>query len=92
MRLVGALTLLATLVACHNPCQDLCKEIAQYAEDCGLTVPDGEPGACIDATRRSELEDGDTQTCRENADFLRTEWTCDDVALYFDGASGAETN
>ncbi|MCB9760873.1 MAG: hypothetical protein H6739_13630 [Alphaproteobacteria bacterium] len=88
MRLFLLIASLCALVACNNPCQDLCKEIASYAEDCNITVPDTEPGACIDAMRRRELTAEDRDTCRDNAEFLRDEWTCADVELYFDNPGG----
>lgn len=79
---------LSVLVACHNPCQDLCKEIAAYAEECGHTVPDTEPQTCIENNGRDVWEREDLQTCREFGDRLTEEWSCDDVGRYFQ--SGGE--
>ncbi|MCB9792646.1 MAG: hypothetical protein H6741_07935 [Alphaproteobacteria bacterium] len=84
MRLLFSSSLLALLVACHNPCQDLCKEIASYAEDCGITVPDDAVSTCIDDNSRDQFEREELRICRQNAEYLQDEWTCDDVALYFD--------
>ena len=90
MRFTLALCGLATLVACHNPCQDLCKEIAAYAEDCGYTVPEDEPGTCIENNKRSAWEREDLTTCRDFGDRLTEEWTCEEVGRYFeDGGQGS---
>lgn len=83
LRACAAIGGLAALVGCHNPCQDLCKEIAAYAEDCGYTLPEDEPQTCIQNNKRSEWEREDLDTCRESADRLEEEWSCDDVGRYF---------
>ena len=43
MRLILSCAALVALTACANPCADMCKEIAAYAEECGYTA------ACLEA-------------------------------------------
>ena len=84
------LILLAT--ACNNACQDLCKEMVAYAEECDFTVPDDQPGACIAENGRRDMRKNpmdfgagplspkdQIQVCEENIDNLREEWSCEDV-------------
>ena len=90
MRLILSCAALAALTACANPCADLCKEIAAYAEECGYTVPEGEPQACIEASPRSNFTPEELEVCRGAADDLRDEWTCEDVGDYFDDGAATE--
>ena len=73
------------LAGCHNACQDICVEMARYAEDeCGYTIPDADVDACIEAQKESTPED--RQACRQNgnAGTIETEWGCDELENYFD--------
>ena len=81
--------LAALLVACNNPCQDICGVMADYAEDeCGLTVSSEAVSECV-ARQDKELTDEQRQSCVDarDADGLAEWWTCDDLAANFsDGA------
>ncbi len=92
----------AGLAGCRNACQDLCKEMADFAEECGQTVSRDDLRACYEANSRKALAEGgsdtagdayDVATCRDVAGKLREEWTCDDIAPYFDkgGSKPADT-
>ena len=70
-------------IGCSNPCQSICHDMADYAEDCNFTVEDEELDACVDAFSNSELPDGQKDVCREHGDNLREEWTYQDVVDYF---------
>ena len=82
MRLLLTLGAIGSLVACRNPCQDLCKEMISYAEDCGYTVPGDQLDACVADHRRRELEEGQRAICLENGEALRTEWSCEENARF----------
>lgn len=71
------------LAACNNPCQDICRRMADYASECGYQVPETEVDACIDA--QSGLEREDRAACRDfgDAEVIRAQWTCDDLAAYW---------
>ena len=79
----------STLFAgCHNPCQDLCKEMAAFAEDgCQKTLSDGEVRACIREHTRDQLNEGDMAVCSEFTDTISAEWECRDLEPYFESMS-----
>lgn len=68
---------------CSNPCQAICHDMADYAEQCGFTVVDGELDACMDSFSNANLPDGQKDVCREHGGNLEEEWTCQDVGDYF---------
>lgn len=83
MRVLPSLPLaLLALTACNTPCQRLCVRLADYAEECGYTVPDAELEACID----EQADADDQKACRQSGDpqTIRTEWSCDDLEAFFD--------
>lgn len=90
MRTLLILTL--TLAGCQNSCQQICSRMAEFAEDCGHTVPGDQVKACIEAQAGSASAD-DRQTCRAfgSLSSIETEWTCEDVAVYF-GEVGGDTS
>jgi hypothetical protein len=70
---------------CHNPCQEICSRMADYAaEDCGYTVGDDEISACVERMG-SSVEKEDKQACRDlgSPDAIRTQWSCEDLAPYW---------
>jgi hypothetical protein len=83
------LALLALVAGCDNPCQSLCVEMAQYADECGFEVSNDQVQECRDANATATLTDERAQTCIERSDpvALREWWSCDDLAEnYQDGA------
>ena len=88
----GALAIAAIVgltAGCRNSCQEVCVRMADYAEECGFTVPEAELDACIEA-QASDLDAADKQACREfgTPELIRNEWTCDDLALYWGADEG----
>ncbi len=76
------------IAGCHNPCQDLCKEMASFAEDdCQKTLSDGEIRTCIRDHTRDQLNEGDIAVCVEFTDTVSQEWDCADVEPYFESLS-----
>jgi hypothetical protein len=70
---------LALLGGCSNPCQQLCLEMADYAEECGLTVSADEVKSCRDAyANADQTETAQCQTWND-ADQVREWWSCQDV-------------
>lgn len=80
MRLV--LPLLFALAGCRNACQQLCVDVAMYAEECGHTVNQDEVDTCIDSKRTSTIGQEKIQQCAATRDpeKLREWWSCDDLA------------
>ena len=72
------------LVGCKSPCDKLCDNLSAYAQECGFTVPEADVDACVTA-----LESEDAGVCRDfgTAESIRTQWTCDDLEVYFSGAA-----
>jgi hypothetical protein len=82
------LALFSFLAGCHNPCQDLCKEMASFAEDsCQKTLSDGEVRACIRDHTHDQLNEGDIAVCSEFADTISNEWECEDLEPYFESVT-----
>jgi hypothetical protein len=81
MRRFGWSMILVAAGGCGNPCQALCVRMADYAEECNLSVSDADISTCKDA----QADPVDPSVCREfgNAAQIRDEWTCDDLAVYF---------
>lgn len=72
---------LLLLAGCGNACQQMCVDLAVYAEnDCGLTIPDGEVDACKEAN--AEADDARLDQCAETRDpeAMREWWDCEDLA------------
>ena len=88
MRAAGFMAVAAWAVGCNNPCQQVCLEMASYAEECGLTVTNDAIAACRDGYGDASGEEIDQCRGWNEPDQLREWWTCDDVAENFlDGSS-----
>lgn len=90
MRLLAPLLLLLA-AGCNNPCQQLCTEMARYAEECDLTVDKNDILICQEDLARSDLAEGDLETCADwgDPDAIREWWTCEDLAAEYGQGSGA---
>lgn len=87
MRVAFIASLALLLPGCNNACQDICLEMARFAErNCGITVPDDEVDACIEA-QAGEASKDDRQACREfgNQSSIEEEWGCEELESYFSG-------
>ncbi len=85
MRVNLFLLLGAALLAsgCRNACQKICKDMAEYAEECGYTVTDEDLKECYKSQKGSESRD-DRAVCRafNDEEQLRAEWSCEDLEDY----------
>jgi hypothetical protein len=88
---VAALLSLPLLGACHNACQDICVRMAKYAEECGYSVSEAELAACIDE-QAGEASKEARGACRDYGSLqtIRTQLTCDDVGVYWEGTTTAQ--
>lgn len=70
------------LTGCRNACQQMCVDLAQYAEECGQTPSAEEVDACIDARKTSLIGREKVDQCQEIQDpqKLREWWSCEDLA------------
>jgi hypothetical protein len=82
-----ALLLLGSTLAvgCNNACQALCGEMYDYALECGLPVTKDELKTCRQRQANANTPRSERAQCRANFDDLRVEWTCEDLADYWDG-------
>lgn len=72
------------LAGCGDPCVALCSNMADYAEECGFTPTSSDLATCEESQAdRSADERG---ICRDGGtpDQVRAEWSCEELALYFD--------
>lgn len=89
-RVAFAAVLLLAGAGCKNECQKICTDMADYAADsCGQEFSKDEIKACVKANKRSALAEGVEDVCEETRPFLTEEWTCDDIAEYFDTPAAA---
>lgn len=88
LRLAPLLFLAAA--GCGNPCQQLCVEMARYAEECELEVDKNDILVCRDELGRGALTDAELQTCADwgDPDAIREWWTCEDLAAEYGQGSG----
>jgi hypothetical protein len=75
--------LIATAAGCSNNCQQLCENMADFAQDsCGISVPDKELQDCLVSFEKS-TEDQEA-TCETYQNIQNEKgWTCDVVEKYF---------
>ena len=78
----------AVLAGCGNPCEKLCDNLADYADECGFSVPDAEVDECRAAQEAATPEDKDTCEDYGTPEAVRAEWTCEDLEIYWDGDAG----
>lgn len=76
-----ALVLLAA-VGCQNPCQDLCQEMADYADKCGYTWDETAVQQCVEDQASVTAEEKDL--CAEYEGQVESWWECEDIMDYFD--------
>jgi hypothetical protein len=81
------LTIAATSAGCRTSCQQLCKEMAAYAEECGTPFPEEDLDQCLSNFARRNTEKADRDVCEEFLPTLREEWDCEDLDAYLDGGS-----
>jgi hypothetical protein len=91
LHLLAIPCLVAALAGCRNPCQRLCDDMRDFAEDCGFEVSKDEFKSCLDAQSSKNTEREKRQVCADTRGALEAEWTCDDVADYFTDPVGADT-
>lgn len=81
MRLIIFAT--ALLTGCQNECQQICLDMADYAEsDCEQTFKEGQIDTCLE--NYSEASDKQLATCATYGDTISEEWTCSEIEQYFD--------
>ncbi len=82
LRLTAALML---LTGCANDCQQVCNEMADWAEsECNREFTSEEVSSCISAYKNGEGSDAQLADCAEYKDRIDEEWTCEDIETYFE--------
>ena len=79
-----------SVTGCRNACQAMCKEMYDYALECGYEVSKDELKACYDAEGNANVPRNKRQLCREFYDDMRVEWTCEDLGDYWDEDPGLQ--
>lgn len=71
------------MAGCHNPCQSVCTRMKNYAEDCGIQVPDADLEACFE--RQKQIDHDDAKACRDYGDpaAIENQWSCEDLEVYW---------
>ena len=84
--LIRAAIVLISLGGCANHCQNLCENMADFAEsECNISVPSSQVDDCVTAFEDSSSDQ--ESACESNADIANEEgWTCEMMATYFDGS------
>ncbi len=79
------MTVFTLVSGCNNACQDLCDELADYATECEIEVPESEVDTCVKNHQRRDLEDGKLEVCEDfnDPETLREEWSCADLEEYW---------
>ena len=73
----------ALLAGCQNECQQVCLDMAEYAEtDCEKTFKDAQVDSCLE--KYSEATEKELETCATYGDKISEEWSCADIGEYFD--------
>lgn len=72
---------------CGSPCERLCENMADYADECGFTVSDADLDTC--KAEQKSAESDAQQICRDYGDpeVLRSEWACEDLEVYWEGSA-----
>ena len=84
---------LLTISGCRNSCQELCEEMAAFsAEECNKEFPDEQLDECINAYDKDNVDEEQEEVCASITPTLREEWTCDEVADYFDKGGSEPTD
>ena len=88
MALVG---LAVGLSSCQNSCQQICGRMASYARDCGYTVTANQVQECV-SEQAGDASKEDRAVCRDlgSRSAIRSQWTCDDLGVYFRSQSSDE--
>ena len=74
-----------SITGCRNDCQQLCAEMADFAEEqCGRTWATTDIRTCMQNNSNRATNDVRRDACADNIETLREEWTCDDIDKYFD--------
>jgi hypothetical protein len=87
---IAVLLLGPTLLAGCNACQALCGEMYDYALECGIDVPKEQLKECRQAQANANTPRSERAHCRDYFDEVRAEWTCEDLAEYWDGEGGQQ--
>ena len=67
---------------CRNSCQQICLDMESFAEECGYQFTDEMKSECMQNQGKKTGEE--KSACRDALPVLTTEWTCEDLEVYFD--------
>ena len=81
---LGIIAAFTALQGCQNSCQQVCVNMAEFRDECGVSVSDAELDSCMNTMKDAEMED--LSTCSEMGTMavLRARWNCEDVNLFRD--------
>ncbi len=76
------IAILAMSSGCRNSCQQLCIDIEELAKECGYQFTDEMKRECMENQGKKNAEE--RSSCNQAKPLLDSEWTCDDLVVYFD--------
>ncbi len=73
------------LTGCANDCQDLCNNMADWAEtECGQTFSKEDVNDCLSTYSNDNVSETQLADCAEYNERIDEEWTCDELDSYFE--------
>ena len=81
MRLFITITL---LTGCANECQQVCNEMADWAQtECNQEFSKEDLNECYAEYTNDQVSDAQLADCAEYKDRIDEEWECEDIEAYF---------
>ncbi|HCH62990.1 MAG: hypothetical protein CL927_10160 [Deltaproteobacteria bacterium] len=78
-----------SISGCRNNCQELCEEMAAFAEEeCNNTFPEQQVDQCLADYDKEKIDEKQDAVCEDTLPTLREEWTCEEIEDYFAGGGG----
>lgn len=88
--LFSSMFIVLGISGCRNNCQELCQEMAAFAEEeCKKTFPEEQVDQCMVQYDKEKIDEKQDEVCEEILPTLREEWTCDEIDDYFAGGGNA---
>ena len=76
---------IALLAGCANECQELCNNMADWAEtECDKTFPKEQINDCLATYSNDNVSETQLADCGEYNERIDEEWTCDELDSYFE--------
>lgn len=82
--LIRLFIILTFLTGCANECQQVCNEMADWAQtECNKEFSKEDLNECYTEYKNDQVSDAQLADCAEYKDRIDEEWTCEDIEAYF---------